>query len=294
MSRPVLVHEKINYNQEKPFLINFVNSTARYQSYLPHWHEELEITYAFSGHAFFYIDGTEHENRSGEMIIVNSGSVHSIVPVDSAGEDGRINVIVILLSKKFVENCLPEYRTKRFINKQCKCSGELHQTLFKIAQFEENSSSRACVHGSLYQTGALMQILYFLSEMGMEDRETAVKINTQKNIERIRGVIQYVEDCYMEPVTQAEVAKKFYFNGEYFSRYFRQSMGVTFTEYLTDYRVRKAREDLLNTDYSILDIAIRNGFPNGRAFSRAFLKNYQVLPSKYKKMYSNTKISERN
>ena len=98
----------------------------------------------------------------------------------------------------------------------------------------------------------------------------------------------------MEPVTQAEVAKKFYFNGEYFSRYFRQSMRVTFTEYLTDYRVRKAREDLLNTDYSILDIAIRNGFPNGRAFSRAFLKNYQVLPSKYKKMYSNTKISERN
>ncbi len=286
MSRPILVHEKLNYSAKKPFQINLVRSTAREQAYLPHWHEELEIAYSFRGCAVFYIDGVEYENKTGEMMVVNSGSVHSIIPISPEEKIEEINVIVLQISRKFVEDCLPEYQTKVFRDNNSKVGEELRQVFYKLAEMENRSTKASGPNINLYQTGLLMQILYFLSEAGMDDRDTSVKINTQKNIERIRGVIQYVEDCYMEHITQAEVARKFYFNGEYFSRYFRQTMGVTFTEYLTDYRVRKAREDLLNTDYSIMEIAVKNGFPDGRAFSRAFQKNYQVLPSKYKKMYT--------
>lgn len=206
MSRPILIHEKLNYCANKPFQINFVRSTERHQSYLPHWHEEIEIIYSFSGHALFYIDGVEYENRSDEMIVVNSGSVHSIIPIDAGGCKEEIKVIVILLSRKFVEDWLPEYRNKLFQERNCEVGEELRQILYKLTEGEEQNTVLASSHINLYQTGLLMQILYFLSETGMKDRDTSVRINTQKNIERIRGVIQYVEDYYMGASCEIGVA----------------------------------------------------------------------------------------
>jgi AraC-like DNA-binding protein len=58
---------------------------------------------------------------------------------------------------------------------------------------------------------------------------------------------------------------------------------MTFTEYVTRYRIEQARKQLLFTDRSILNIALDNGFTDDRRFILAFKKYYIDTPLQYRK-----------
>lgn len=68
----------------------------------------------------------------------------------------------------------------------------------------------------------LYELMYLLCRDDLVVRETVFPINNQKNLERLRGIMQYVEVHYTEEITQYEVAKRFYFTKEYFSRFFKR------------------------------------------------------------------------
>ena len=116
-------------------------------------------------------------------------------------------------------------------------------------------------------TGKVYELMYWICRDGLVLKEEVLPVNSQKNLERLRGIMEYVREHYTEPVTQGEVARRFYFTREYFSRFFKKNTGLTFKEYLTRYRVNAARDDLLNTDKTILEIAVNHGFADARGLS---------------------------
>ena len=70
---------------------------------------------------------------------------------------------------------------------------------------------------------------------------------------------------------------------EYLARILKKYTGNTFKTHLNQVRVSKAFRDLLETDYSILEIAMRNGFPDTRSFINVFRDTYGMTPSQYRK-----------
>lgn len=93
----------------------------------------------------------------------------------------------------------------------------------------------------------------------------------------------YVNQHYTEPIKQQAVAKKFYFTTEYFSRFFRKNTGMTFKEYLMRVRVKKAKEEVLHTDKSMLEIAMDTGFTDSRSLIHAFREVYDITPYQFRK-----------
>lgn len=67
-------------------------------------------------------------------------------------------------------------------------------------------------------------------------------------------------------------------------KYFKQAMGVSFIEYLNDYRLTMAARLLLASDSSILSISQEVGFENLSHFNRSFKKKYNMTPSAYRNM----------
>ena len=59
--------------------------------------------------------------------------------------------------------------------------------------------------------------------------------------------------------------------------------GNTFKTHLNQVRVSKAFRDLLETDYSVLEIAMRNGFSDTRSLINVFRDTYGMTPSQYRK-----------
>ena len=73
---------------------------------------------------------------------------------------------------------------------------------------------------------------------------------------------------------------------------FKNAMGVSPKEYLTKYRLDKARGFLTETTLPIGKIAECVGFQSFSSFSRLFIAQYQQSPSQYRKVFLKEEADE--
>ncbi|GAA0374000.1 response regulator [Bacillus horti] len=98
--------------------------------------------------------------------------------------------------------------------------------------------------------------------------------------------IQFVDQHYTSHLTLSELSARFYMSDSYFSRLFKQHTGKNFVDYLTEKRVRKAKELLQGTSLKTYEIAQGVGYPDQRYFSQIFKKATGFTPSDYRQEFS--------
>ena len=67
-------------------------------------------------------------------------------------------------------------------------------------------------------------------------------------------------------------------------RKFKKVTGKSFSEYLTEIRIRQAIEYLNTTQLTVREIASLTGFSSPNYFSEVFLKKQGLPPNKYRRM----------
>ena len=72
-----------------------------------------------------------------------------------------------------------------------------------------------------------------------------------------------------------------YDNPLYFSRVFKKETGQAFNAYVSEQRIRRAKQ-LLQTKDRIIDIAGNVGFENSKYFSQVFKKRTGMTPQEYR------------
>lgn len=102
-----------------------------------------------------------------------------------------------------------------------------------------------------------------------------------------RGVLAEVERevsrRYPENLTLKEMSRKFYVNSAYLGQIFKKKHGISFKEYLNNYRVEQAAELLLRTDKKIYEIAEEVGYHDLDYFINRFIAVKGCTPSKFRK-----------
>ncbi|MFD1906816.1 helix-turn-helix domain-containing protein [Paenibacillus rhizoplanae] len=69
----------------------------------------------------------------------------------------------------------------------------------------------------------------------------------------------------------------------YCCQLFKKNLGKTFSEYVAELRIRKARGLLQQTDLSIESIAIQSGYVDYYYFNKVFKKHCGMTPAKFRK-----------
>ena len=100
----------------------------------------------------------------------------------------------------------------------------------------------------------------------------------------IFDVMEDMEDNYAEKISVSDIAQIAGFSESHFMRYFKETMGTSFINYLKDYRLTMAARLLQSSDSSVLNIAAEVGFDNLSYFNRAFKEKFGVTPLKYRKL----------
>ncbi|WP_134702067.1 helix-turn-helix domain-containing protein [Ammoniphilus sp. YIM 78166] len=122
----------------------------------------------------------------------------------------------------------------------------------------------------------------------MEKRNDAPEERLEADLGNpIQSAIQYIQQRYYEPITLREVADFVYLSPSYFSRLFKEEQGLTFVEYLTEYRLKKSRNLLKMTSLPMDVIASQTGFSSPAYFSTTFKRSENQTPSEYRAMFSN-------
>lgn len=93
----------------------------------------------------------------------------------------------------------------------------------------------------------------------------------------------YIREHYNDPdFSLNQVCNHVYLSISYFSSLFKQHTGETFIEYLTRYRLEKAKELLAFTQWKTYDIAARVGYSDPQYFSVIFKRNTGMTPKEYR------------
>ena len=101
------------------------------------------------------------------------------------------------------------------------------------------------------------------------------------------GILKQVEneikEHYSENLSLKALSKKYYINSSYLGILFTKKYGMSFKDYMTDYRIKEAAKLLINTDNRIVDIASVVGYKNSDYFIRRFIDIMGMTPSQYRR-----------
>ena len=100
-----------------------------------------------------------------------------------------------------------------------------------------------------------------------------------QTLTRIREVITYVDENFRNPISLQDIADHMGLGKEYFCRFFKKNMEMSFLQYVNEVRVSHIYQDLIRTDTPISELAEENGFTNQKLFNRTFKKIYGCTPS---------------
>lgn len=245
-----------------------------------HWHEEIELLYQLNGRSDIQIDGEKYQIQNKLLTVINSRQVHSIHTYSDTSM-----FICVHISKKLIEKYIPDIDLYRIycipddipdsqfpeylsVCRQMEALLRLYITDKPAWQMESE--------GIILQV--LAQLIRHFSRKSAPD-EIGLSSADRTSFNRIRDVITYVEEHFREPISLQDIAGHLGLGREYFCRFFKKNMGMSFLRYLNEVRISHVYRDLEQTDAPIAEIAEKNGFLNQKLFNRTFREVYGCTPS---------------
>lgn len=255
-----------------------------------HWHDDAEIVYIKKGSGIINVDLKDIPVNAGDIVFILPGRLHAI----RAPENVRMEYENIIFEMDFLSSRLPEKMYSEYFSPLLR--GELD---FPVLISPESCPKYAdaahfldmaddCCRDRLpaYEIAVKGYLFCFFSTLFSGCTKTARLTPANENIEKLKAVLRYVEEHYMQPVSIDEMAALCCFSSSHFMRFFKQTMGKPFMIYLNDYRLSLAAKLLTETGSSILSIAQDTGYENLSYFNRQFKKKYDMTPSGYRREYS--------
>jgi AraC family transcriptional regulator len=100
---------------------------------------------------------------------------------------------------------------------------------------------------------------------------------------KLQQAIAYINEHLVTNLTIAAIADELEMSQYYFSRLFKQSIGVSPYQYVMQQRIERAKSLLRTTPLSVAAIAIQTGFSNQNQLTIQFRKFTGTTPSGYRK-----------
>lgn len=127
----------------------------------------------------------------------------------------------------------------------------------------------------------LYRFFGLLMQTGRFHTATAVPA-PQGDMDFIKAAVGYIGEHFSEPISTRDIASELRYSKEHFCRLFKTNFTVSFIEYLTQFRIEKAKRYLIG--HTSLEVAEKCGFSGQSNFSRAFRSLVGISPSEYKKL----------
>lgn len=146
-------------------------------------------------------------------------------------------------------------------------SVELHHLNQKVLKAETLAEMREIIE-------------HFLQPIYKDDQSPQKEDRNRMIVDTIK---EFIENNYSDlSLSLQSIATYLKMSPAYVGRIFKQYEQQSVGDYLNDYRLEKARELLIGSDYNVKEIADYLGFSNSSYFITLFKKKYGVTPKEYR------------
>lgn len=255
----------------------------------PHIHKDFEISLVLNGSLTVITASEEITLLENDIFIMNPYVSHEIKSNDSS------LVISLQVSPTFFTHYFPQIEDIEFdvsafhMKENADICQKIHSILFDLAaayyQKEEFAPVRCAI--------LINQLFLYL----LNTRKYHLIPQTEKTAylakkTRMKKIMQYIDEHYKEKLLLSDIAKQEQLDLYYLSHFFKEMFGISFQNYITKLRCEHARQLLLLTDYSLLDISLSCGFSDSKYFNRGFLSQYGCTPKNYRRNFRHAHLEQ--
>lgn len=243
-----------------------------------HSHHQWELSHVIRGTGTRSIGNRTETVEEGEVILVPPDIPHVwLFDSDNVDSDGCIANITILFNPQLIDDMsriFPELKPRlRHISMISEAKSYLGDTRKNII------STLLSMRGLNAETRLPYMIRLFTMLAETDDSRGVGCNNVLTRVERrLEGIRTFCSCNYNRNITLDEVAAYAAMNKSAFCMFMKKHTGMTFSEFVNDYRLRKACDALRDTDDNISDIAYSVGFANVTYFNRLFRARYGCTP----------------
>lgn len=254
----------------------------------PHWHREYELILLTKGKLNLGINDKQYQLQDTGIAFFKSGDIHYIVATPDSNR-----FVYQFDMNLFNESMVKDSNLVTRLNSISQVSTfwsdavnkEMHDILMLIVEEENKSATdmNFIITSLMYH---LISIMIRKLPTTKDVKDLDVNLKSKEILETLNKVFTYVESNYQYRISLEDVSGQAGFSPYYFSRFFKKNVGQTFIEFLNNYRIDKAKWEIINTDNSISVILVKSGFSSNKTFYRNFKFQVGMSPKQYRKKYS--------
>lgn len=252
-----------------------------------HWHEELEAALITEGSCVLSIGSRLHTVHAGQGFFINAGVLHGAKALN--GSPCRIHSLVF--HPRLVGGSEGSVFYQQYL---LPLTGDpMLEWIF--LQPDENWQSQAlsaleqawqlCMEekpGFEFRVrSALTEFVWLLD--GLSPALPRIPDSRAlRNSDRIKRMLSCIHSRYAESLNIKSIAASASLSESECLRCFRSTIGTTPIQYLKQYRLRQAADQLLSSQDKIAEIAERCGFQDISYFTKSFREAYGCTPTEYR------------
>lgn len=228
--------------------------------------------------------------RGGDLIVIYPNVVHATaVPADCHTDN-----LVVKFSPAFFYpehptptdvRCLFAVPTVRAAYTVIRCDDPRQPHLVSLIENTcREAEGRQFGYELILRSNAahLYALILREGELASSDLKPAVDSHETELAARALSFLQARYDCSL---TMAEAAEACHVSYSYFSRNFAKWAGMKFNDYLLLLRINKARRILLQSEASVIEVAMECGFDNPSYFIKKFRQQTGMTPMEFRLQY---------
>ncbi len=272
--------ENIHLGEKNSSFHAYKIQQRRYEDYW-HYHPEIEITLLVKGRGVAFIGNKTIEFEPGMAFLMGPYLPHNFVSTDHDSTE-QVECWGLQFSKEWITSF--------------KESADLRQLLTKMSYgvlFSELTGEEMAQFSKIYERpgfqalSAFIQLIELLNQRSqfptIATSNAYANVMNEKISDRMERVSQHIQSNYHKPISLTEISNVASMTEQSFSRWFKQSTGMTFIDYLMQLRTTVASNLLINTSKPMSEIAAESGFNSSSSFNRAFLKLKKCSPRTFRK-----------
>lgn len=255
-----------------------------------HVHPEFEMVYVKESFGKRIIGNGIEPFQSGDMVLMGPNLSHIWINDDcflQPDSNGRARAIILYFHPRLFESGLFELQEATMIRELLvKAKSGLSvkgATQKKIADCMENLLIAQGFQKVLF----LLEILHLLSaseELSPINAEELINHESRKEKDRLCDVYKFVNEQFRADIQLKDVARLTNLTPQSFCRLFKKRNNLHFIEYLNQIRISNACKLLLDSDWTISEIAYNCGYKTISNFNKLFKETTGYAPKHYREV----------
>lgn len=267
-------------------------TSDKYGSYPLHCHPYYEISYIIKGERYELYNGMKYHLKENSLFFIPPLAIHGVENIT------EVEDIVLQFSPDFLTMSSASMPSDCMISVNGEVPFMFAESKHVISDIIELSNLPNCYDFRNYsddcrlprsvsyewkRNSLILSLLVHLFESG--DITITNKGIDCATLMQLEPLINRLLSCPEENLDMKEAASMVGVSYYHFSRLFKLTTGLNFSEYSNLLRVRKAEGLLLHSNQSILSIAASIGIDTPSYFTKLFKRINGLSPSEYRRKY---------